>query len=108
MRHFGILVVAMVFLMAGMPDAQAAPQGRCANVHQHKQEQRIRQGVKSGELTRNEALRLQHGERKLNRQERAFRADGHVTRQERLKLMASKDRLNRQIYLQKHDRQDRD
>lgn len=108
MRSIGILMVLAAVLLMGAPDAHAGLKGKTVNLRQHKQEHRIRQGVKSGELTRREASTLVKKEHILNRKERQFRSDGHLTNKEWLKLQAGQDRLSRQIYTQKHDRQNRD
>lgn len=78
------------------------------NQRQRNQQQRIRQGVRSGELTRNEARRLERQEREIRQDERAVKADGVVTPAERREINRSLNRTNRRIYRNKHDRQDRD
>jgi hypothetical protein len=75
---------------------------------QIEQRQRIRQGVRSGELTRPEASRLLRGHVALNREYARDRRDGGgLTFAERWKLDKQQDRLSRSIFRQKHDRQDR-
>ena len=71
------------------------------------QQQRIEQGVKSGELTKPEAKRLERSERRLERHEDRAEADGVVTARERARLHNEADRTSARIYRQKHDRQDR-
>jgi len=56
---------------------------RGANHRQHRQERRIEQGVRSGELTHQEAKGLRKEERNIRREERAFKSDGKLTRAER-------------------------
>ncbi|MEO6723187.1 MAG: hypothetical protein ABIN67_22665 [Ferruginibacter sp.] len=74
----------------------------------HGENQRIRQGVKSGELTRLEAARLQSEKNNLKREAiRYKRNDGHISRKERADLRRDNRRLSRQIFRQKHDRQRR-
>ena len=68
---------------------------------------RIRQGVRSGELTRPEQARLKGKERDVRRDERAARADGVVTPAEHREIRRDKKNLNRSIYRQKHDAQTR-
>ena len=68
---------------------------------------RIRQGVRSGELTGTERARLKGKELKTVRDERAARADGVVTPGERRKITRDKKNLSRSIYRQKHDAQTR-
>ena len=77
------------------------------NQRQHNQQERIHQGVKSGELTRGEARRLEGEQRHIGREERAYKADGQLTRAERADLRHDQDRASRDIYRQKHDAQHR-
>lgn len=74
---------------------------------QHNQKKRIKQGVKSGELTGRETHRLIHQQAKTHRMERRAKADGHVTKKERIRLHRAENRASRNIYRQKHDRQKR-
>jgi hypothetical protein len=67
--------------------------------------QRIRQGVKSGELTKAEAARLKVQTAKVNQERKDYKADGVVTAEERKDLRQDKKRLSRRIYKQKHDGQ---
>jgi len=78
-------------------------------VDQREQNQRarIRQGVKSGELTRNEARQLVKKEAKIRSVERKAKSDGEITRKEARKLNRFLDKSSRDIRKQKNDRQDR-
>jgi hypothetical protein len=67
--------------------------------------QRIRQGVKSGELTKAEATRLKVQTAKVNQERKDYKADGVVTTEERKDLRQDKKKLSRRIYKQKHDGQ---
>jgi peptidoglycan hydrolase CwlO-like protein len=69
--------------------------------------QRIRDGVKSGELTKAEAARLKAQTIKLNQERKDYKADGVITTEERKDLRQDKKKLSRRIYKQKHDKQDR-
>ena len=57
------------------------------NINQRKvdQQDRIANGVKSGQLTAGETARLEHQEAGINREERGMRAqdNGHLTKQDR-------------------------
>ena len=75
------------------------------NARQARQEGRIVQGVKSGELTGREAVRLQREERAVRVDERAFKADGKLTPAERKDLNQDLNKVSRDIYKQKHDAQ---
>lgn len=73
---------------------------------EHRQQQRIRQGIRSDELTRREAARLEAEQARIRGYERYARSDGHLSLSERRRLDRQLDRSSRQIYRQKHDRQD--
>jgi hypothetical protein len=93
----------VVGLMVAAP-AEAARADR----RQVKQQVRIVEGVKSGELTKAEAVRLEAQHVALKREIRRERADdGHLDATERAKLERQQDQLNRRIYVQKHDGQSR-
>src|SRR3981189_3319979 len=53
------------------------------NQRQDYQQNRIEQGVRSGQITRSEEYRLEQGERAIDRAQRRAEADGRVTPQER-------------------------
>lgn len=74
---------------------------------QHDQRQRIQQGIRSGELTRQEAGRLMTEQRRLEAQERRYLADGSLSRWERADMMQDLNRASRHIYNETHDAQTR-
>ena len=67
--------------------------------------QRIRQGVKSGELTKAEAAKLKAQTAQVNQERKEYKADGVITTEERKDLRQDKKKLSRRIYRQKHDAQ---
>ncbi len=75
---------------------------------QHRQRTRIREGVRSGELTRPEARHARQDQRKIqgleNRLENA-RASGNEKKADRLenKIEKVQDRASRRLYKNKHD-----
>ena len=98
--------VIFSFLLSGMlcaPLFAANPIDR----REHNQKVRIRQGVKSGELTRNETRHLAKEESRIRAAETKAKADGEVTKKEALKLDHFLDKAGKDIYKQKHDNQDR-
>jgi hypothetical protein len=79
------------------------------NARQHEQQQRIRAGLRSGELTRLEAARLQAEQARIRAAEaRARRSGGVFTARERARIQHELNQASRHIYRQNHDRQDRD
>lgn len=76
---------------------------------QVRQQKRIAQGVRSGELTRPEAQHLERNAVRVHRSIKRDRLDGgEFTPRERAKAQKKLDRQSRAIYRQKHDNQDRD
>jgi hypothetical protein len=98
------LVMAAATLLIAGPIFAGTPQ---LNQREHHQAQRIREGVRSGELTRPETRRLARGEARLHRNEARAKSDGVVTARERAHLQQEASLESRRIYRQKHDAQDR-
>ena len=69
------------------------------------QQDRIAQGVKSGQLTAGETARLETKEAALNKEERSMRQvdGGHLTAQDRATINGQQNRLSNQIYADKHN-----
>ena len=70
---------------------------------EQNQEQRIQQGVKSGELTPRETDRLEAQQTKIKQDEERMKADGTLTKAERNKLKREQNRASRNIYRKKHN-----
>lgn len=104
--HVTLLLACMTTLWLSAP-VQARPNDPGVNARQHHQQQRIGQGVRSGELTRGEAHHLQREQRHIRQEERAYRSDGHLSRAERSDLHHDQNRASRHIYNEKHDGQQR-
>ncbi len=86
--------------------AQApAPTTPRLDQRQATQEQRIQQGVQSGQLTTQEAARLEKGQARVDRMEDKAKADGKVTEKERKRLQHAENVQSRHIKREKHDRQ---
>ncbi|HYM75095.1 MAG TPA: hypothetical protein VE377_03885 [Candidatus Dormibacteraeota bacterium] len=69
------------------------------------QQDRIAQGVKSGQLTAGEASHLEKNETKINQEVRSDRAanGGKLTSQEKAQVNRQQNRQSRQIYRDKHN-----
>ena len=72
---------------------------------QANQQQRIDQGVKSGQLNQKEAARLEKGQARVQKMESKAVADGTVTAKERRKIERAQDKQSRKIAREKHDKQ---
>jgi predicted transglutaminase-like cysteine proteinase len=113
----GAALAAMLLPAAAQsntPAANTAPtepptQQDKATIGERKENQqdRIANGVKSGELTSGEAANLEKKESKLNAETRDMREDngGKLTPAEKARINRQQNRLSRQIYRQKHDAQ---
>ena len=73
------------------------------NERQQRQLKRIRAGVESGALLRDEAKRLRRQQRRIAELEADFRADGRFTKQERATIQAKLDHASERIYRLKHN-----
>ena len=69
------------------------------------QQDRIAQGVKSGQLTAGETANLEHKEAKLNREIRHDRKQngGNLTNKEKRQINRQQNKLSRQIHRDKHN-----
>jgi len=72
---------------------------------QENQQDRIAQGVKSGQLTAGETANLEHKEAGLNREIRHDRKQngGNLTNKEKRQINRQQNQLSRQIYNKKHN-----
>ena len=77
------------------------------NQRQANQTGRIVNGVKSGELTHDEAQDLRDGRRDIRQTEQEYKADGALTRDERIDLHQDLNQQGRDIYEAKHDEETR-
>jgi hypothetical protein len=77
--------------------------GRWIDRRQQRQEDRIRQGQASGQLTPREARRLQNEQAHIRGAEGRMRADGNLSPQERARLNAMQQRSSQDIYRQRHN-----
>lgn len=103
------LIVGALFVpLAGTASAHQPRHPRSVNARERRQERRIHQGVRNGELTRREAVSLQRQQARIRVNEAyARRSGGRFTARERARIRREENRASRRIYRQKHDRQDR-
>ena len=98
----------IMFAFAILATTAAAIPAAAQSVDQreHRQEQRIRQGERSGQLTPGESRRLQHRERRLHRTEARMRwhNGGALRPQQRQHLRRMEGRDSAAMYRLKHNR----
>lgn len=98
-----VLMLVGVMGVASLSQAADGVRDPGVNARQHNQHQRVRQGVRSGELTRHETRNLASEQRDIRQLERAYKSDGELTRAERVDLRHEQNQASREIYKQKHD-----
>ena len=67
------------------------------------QQNRIEQGVQSGQLTNKEASRLERGQARVNRAEARAGADGHVNAREQARIQHRENVQSKHIFRDKHN-----
>jgi hypothetical protein len=107
MKTHSILAIATLAFFSMADTSFAGTHDPGVNARQQHQAARIRQGVRSGELTRRETRRVVETQRDIRQLERAYKSDGRLTARERADLHHEQNQASRQIYRQKHDEQDR-
>ena len=70
---------------------------------EERQQDRIAQGVASGQLTPGETARLEREEARIEAERRAFWADGNLSPAERAKLTHDLNKTSRDVYRLKHN-----
>ena len=89
----------------GNPNSASSQRMQVDVQRQANQQARIKEGVKSGELTKHEAAKLESGEAKISRKEARAGADGHVGAAEQANIQHAENKQSRRIHKQKHDAQ---
>ena len=95
----GLLIAALAVTSV----AQAQTKTPVITRREHRQERRINQGVRSGELTRGEAHHLRNDERHIRTERRMAMNEGRMNRGERRNLRHQENRVSRRIYRDKHN-----
>ena len=75
------------------------------NKREQNQQNRIGNGVKSGQLTPGETRRLERGEQRLQHNEKKDMAkdNGHLTKQDQHQLNREANHMSKRIYKDKHN-----
>jgi hypothetical protein len=110
----GLLFTAAALLIFSAPSAFAqsqpsgsstAPAPGTVGERKENQQDRIANGIQSGQLTAGETKNLETKEAGLNKEEHTMRSedDGHLTAADREKLNNQQNHLSNQIYDDKHN-----
>ena len=102
-----VLMVVGVMGVVGLSQADTRVRDPGVNARQQNQQQRVRQGVRSGELTRHETGALAREQRDIRQLERSYKSDGKLTRAERVDLHQEQNQQSRDIHDAKHNEQTR-
>ncbi|MGA9110830.1 MAG: hypothetical protein WB290_11085 [Smithella sp.] len=111
MRMIGIAILVAFFFLASFPAAWAETQWqknhpRRAEVNKRlkNQNRRINQGVKNGQLNKQQARQLHKEDHQIRQEERdmASQNGGHITKQEKKTLNQQENAASKQIYDEKH------
>jgi hypothetical protein len=95
-------------LIVGALVAACMATANAADIHARevRQQRRIAQGVRTGNLTPREAARLENKEAALHREIHRDRIDGPgLTLKERQKIARQQNHISRKIYRESHDNQ---
>ena len=92
------VAAALALGFCGAAFAQAGTVQRDVN-----QQQRIEQGLQSGQLTTREASRLENEEARVERDQSRAMKDGKLTPQEKARLDREQNQVSRDIYRDKHN-----
>ena len=107
MKRTVLTLVAGAVLCSTVPLFASENPRPVINQRQQNQRARILNGIRSGELNRQEARRLAAGQAHIRVVERRVQRDDEVTARERVRLQRELNQSNRRISRQTHDNQDR-
>src|SRR3954447_7758889 len=97
---YSVVAAAVGLGFCGAAFAQAGTVQRDVN-----QQQRIEQGLRSGQLTTREASRLENEEARIERDQARAMKDGKLSPAEKARLEREQNAVSRDIYREKHDAQ---
>ena len=87
----------------GNPDSKSSERLQSDVQRNVNQQQRINQGVRSGELTNKEAGSLERGQAHVDRAEARAGANGHVNAAEQARIQGKENHQSKRIYNKKHN-----
>lgn len=98
----GLLVIGFIGTNAAFADNY---HHQTNNQMQSNERNRIKQGVQSGSLTREEAKSLAQQQKQIRTEERIYKSDGKYTAAERKDVHQDLNQASTNIYQQKHNGQ---
>lgn len=109
MKKF-LLLGAIALLLGVSTDTLAqGHHNRGGRTNDRADRQRIRRGVRSGQITRDERRDLRERQKQIRAERRGYRSDGTITREERREIRRDEREQDRQVrrYRRNDDRRDR-
>lgn len=101
MKSKFLFATAIIFALGiGTADAQIKKTARNQNT-------RIKQGVKSGELTKAETKNILNDKKEIRQEVKEAKSDGVVTSGEKKEIRQEQRQASRKIYRKKHNNRDR-
>jgi len=99
------LIFAPAAIFAQAPQTSTPVTGKTIQVRKTDQQDRIAQGVKSGQLTAGETGKLEHQEAGINKEERGMRAEdnGKLSKGDKTLLTKQQNQESKRIYADKHN-----
>ena len=99
------LILAPAALLAQAPQTTTPVTSKTIQERKTDQQDRIAQGVKSGQLTAGETSRLEHQEAGINHEEKGMRAqdNGHLTKADKTLVNKQQNQESKRIYKDKHN-----
>lgn len=105
-KHLGSIFLGATLAACAFPAlAQTTTDPATIQGRKENQQDRIGQGIQSGELTPGEAANLEKKESNLNQEQRDMRKldNGHLTAADRAALKQQQNQLSNKIYQDKHN-----
>lgn len=106
MKRF-LLLGAVALLLAGTTDAFAQNRNRSGRYNNAQDRRQIQRGIRSGRITRAEALAIRERERQIRAERRGYRADGILTPEERREIRKDEREQDRYVRGQIRDNENR-
>ena len=98
-RTISVCVVTLILVVGLLMPVWAGE----VKAREENQQDRINQGVASGELTAKETAHLEKGEANIEAARQQALSDGKVTRKEKTRLNHAENKQSRKIYRAKHN-----
>lgn len=104
MKQKIVALLALIFVASSVPlgRAEESTTGEKPRPIGHERA-RVRQGVRSGELTKEEAQKIREDRKAHREMVQKARADGKVTPEERIEIKKDRARIDQEIHDLKHN-----